>query len=562
MSSDPDDVFKTWIRKNLNRFMRELTDNGNLDFEAMPYQNLKTEVEKEERIDVIAEILLETASESGCIDRFSILQLINDFFLQSTSFRNILLNDPTEFSEIMLETNLIRKPLPGSKTDGERLKAQTILIVKNWEQKYAKHDARMKCFVVTLKKTKFVDYEFGDKKIEEEKSRRVMIERRKQMMIDRTLSVFKSKFEEIKEETERLSMELTTTMNMLVPSFTDSEDLSSIPTTSTKSPKTMEIIIEDLSPMIQVSQKNDAIVEAFLGSKLMLTHRVQTLRKLAKRLQTLKEPGEELAQNIINYRDGLKKLVLKADELKINKKVEKKKKFDDDFVDVEISIDDILMVQYAQKDEEIEEKPKDIVAKVEKKEKPKIKSVPFGLDLKYWGEERKDVQVPKNNSDCHRFWRSSEEGSGTVHNSIYTQRQFTFIGEAPKIDRECLAKLPNGSLCKRMDMKVCPLHGLIVPRDNEGVPLNEEDRIREAKRIEKRRLKEAEEYSKKIEKEYESANKRRKKHEVKTSASTDIRNRLQKKLFDRQTIERVSADITSSRRNRLEKNFSHQFSHL
>lgn len=34
----------------------------------------------------------------------------------------------------------------------------------------------------------------------------------------------------------------------------------------------------------------------------------------------------------------------------------------------------------------------------------------FGLDLKYWGDkEVVPAEVPRNNSDCHRFWRPSDE---------------------------------------------------------------------------------------------------------------------------------------------------------
>ncbi|PIC23295.1 hypothetical protein B9Z55_017042 [Caenorhabditis nigoni] len=306
-----------------------------------------------------------------------------------------------------------------------------------------------------------------------------------------------------------------------------------------------------------------------MGPFDFLCQRNKQYFRLAKRLLPLKEAGESLAQSIIDYRDGIKKLVLKADEIRMKTKkkpVQKTKKFDDDFIDVEISIDDILMVQYAKEDEEASE---DVKTPEKNSAKPKtdsqnlsakVKSVPFGLDLKYWGEERKDVEVPKNNADCHRFWRSADESTvaGTVHDTVYRQRQFTFVGEAPKIDRECLAKLPSGTLCKRKDMFKCPLHGPIIERDANGKPVKDEDLLKEIDRKERKRLKEAEEFSKKIVKEYESKTKRRRKHEEETS----VRSRLQKKLLDPKTIQRVSADITSQQRNRLEKNFSHQFSHL
>lgn len=57
-------------------------------------------------------------------------------------------------------------------------------MVKGWEKAFAKNDARMKCIVVTLKKTKFVDYENGDLLHEKEKKRKEMIAERKRRMIE------------------------------------------------------------------------------------------------------------------------------------------------------------------------------------------------------------------------------------------------------------------------------------------------------------------------------------------------------------------------------------------
>ncbi|KAI9032305.1 hypothetical protein DFJ74DRAFT_331220 [Hyaloraphidium curvatum] len=39
----------------------------------------------------------------------------------------------------------------------------------------------------------------------------------------------------------------------------------------------------------------------------------------------------------------------------------------------------------------------------------------------------------------------------------------------------CGAPLPRGGLCQRRDQSACPIHGPIVPRDEEGVPLNPAD---------------------------------------------------------------------------------------
>lgn len=39
-----------------------------------------------------------------------------------------------------------------------------------------------------------------------------------------------------------------------------------------------------------------------------------------------------------------------------------------------------------------------------------IPTLAFGLDLKYWEEEKIEVAgMLKNNADCHRFWRAPDE---------------------------------------------------------------------------------------------------------------------------------------------------------
>uniref|UniRef100_A0A8R1DEC7 UV-stimulated scaffold protein A C-terminal domain-containing protein n=1 Tax=Caenorhabditis japonica TaxID=281687 RepID=A0A8R1DEC7_CAEJA len=577
-------VYKTGIRKNLNRLLRNLTDDGIIDFESFAFESLEAELVKKniECTQIVEEILFEAVKRSACPDRHLILQLIDRFFLRFSQFRNIILNDPEEFLELMVETNPIHNPLPGLKKDGKKLKAEAIRVIKGWEKKFMKADARMKCIVVTLKKTKFVDYDKLDTDFEAERIRKEKIAERKKIMLQNTLTAYRSKFEEIKKVSDNLTIELETILKILVPSFVDDFDLTILTQfpskvqSDTTSAKNLNILIADLNPEIVVSSENDALVEAFLDTKLLLIHRVQTLRKLAKRLQVLKKPGEELAQTIIGYRDGLKKLVLKAESLnlkgnlKMKKEEKRKKKFDDDFIDVEMSIDDILMVQYSklaeeamekEKEEECSESADNITVPVKKTSSP-IKSVPFGLDLKYWGEEREKVQIPKNNADCHRFWRAAEEGtsSGTAQQNIYTQRQFTFVGEAPKSDKVCQARLPNGSLCPRRDFYSCPLHGIIVDRDEQGNAITKNGRDADNHREERKRRKEAEEFARQIEKQHEK--KRKKKHDVESTPSEDVRLRLHKKLLDPKTVARVSAVLDASRKNRLQKNFGQQFSHF
>lgn len=44
---------------------------------------------------------------------------------------------------------------------------------------------------------------------------------------------------------------------------------------------------------------------------------------------------------------------------------------------------------------------------------------------------------------------------------------------------QCRALLPSGRLCPRKDLKKCPFHGEIIPRDIEGLPIDEALRLAE-----------------------------------------------------------------------------------
>ncbi|XP_027198817.2 uncharacterized protein LOC113793049 [Dermatophagoides pteronyssinus] len=46
-------------------------------------------------------------------------------------------------------------------------------------------------------------------------------------------------------------------------------------------------------------------------------------------------------------------------------------------------------------------------------------------------------------------------------------------------DNQCRALLPSGRLCPRRDLFNCPFHGKIIPRDEEGLPLDDELRQQE-----------------------------------------------------------------------------------
>lgn len=78
-----------------------------------------------------------------------------------------------------------------------------------------------------------------------------------------------------------------------------------------------------------------------------------------------------------------------------------------------------------------------------------------GLELEgHWGRVDYDAVIP-----------ADKIAELNVRASVYE--------EEPADIQPCRAPLKKGGLCQRKDLRVCPFHGPIIPRDDEGNPINE-----------------------------------------------------------------------------------------
>ncbi|NWX96355.1 UVSSA protein, partial [Nothoprocta ornata] len=117
-------------------------------------------------------------------------------------------------------------------------------------------------------------------------------------------------------------------------------------------------------------------------------------------------------------------------------------------------------------------------------ERARAPVLPFGLDLHYWGQDQPSAGKILKLSSQHRFWAPNEveeEVENKEISDMLKTRYITFAGEFEPVRHKCRAPMPNGGLCQRQDRFKCPFHGKIIPRDESGIPLNSEDRAREAK---------------------------------------------------------------------------------
>ncbi|CAO2835467.1 unnamed protein product [Amaranthus hypochondriacus] len=101
-------------------------------------------------------------------------------------------------------------------------------------------------------------------------------------------------------------------------------------------------------------------------------------------------------------------------------------------------------------------------------EAPVIK---WGSSLDNWGE-RRDALANQRGLELDGHWGrvdydatipSEKIAELNVHASVYKEEEVEI--------HPCLAPLHSGKLCQRKDLRVCPFHGPIIPRDDEGRPI-------------------------------------------------------------------------------------------
>ncbi|XP_026864451.2 UV-stimulated scaffold protein A isoform X1 [Electrophorus electricus] len=213
-------------------------------------------------------------------------------------------------------------------------------------------------------------------------------------------------------------------------------------------------------------------------------------------------------------------------------------------------------------------------------EKEKAPIIPFGVDLYYWGEEQPIAGKIIKYTSQHQFWVPHEVEEEVENEDLSAQmksRHITFAGCFQPVEHKCKALMPNGSLCERQDRVKCPFHGLIIPRDELGRPVNLEDAARLGKEEMKRREEQPDWWDPEFMKEIEAATgedlgssktygkgkgKKRKHHnltDLKQTTNTS-RLRLEKKVFNKSSMRRIAEVMNKMDKKKHEK-FANQFNY-
>ncbi|XP_059651228.1 UV-stimulated scaffold protein A homolog [Cornus florida] len=103
----------------------------------------------------------------------------------------------------------------------------------------------------------------------------------------------------------------------------------------------------------------------------------------------------------------------------------------------------------------------------------------WGSFLDHWGSNR-DILANQRGLELDGHWGRVDYDAVIPAKKIAELNvQSTVYREEPVEIQPCRAPLSKGRLCQRKDLKICPFHGPIIPRDDEGKPIDQNSSMEE-----------------------------------------------------------------------------------
>ncbi|XP_015782795.1 UV-stimulated scaffold protein A [Tetranychus urticae] len=509
--------------QEVGALVEKLTTSGRKDLDPEAWNKLKL-ICKEEGDSVIEQIfhmLIFQSSRKHSQIRYCSLLLIDELFKRSHRFRTLLLrhDNLNSFIETTLGVNE-DKPLPPPKAWAKELKKKSIECIDCWHDKFKDGYASLRSLYTHYSQNCI---NFRQREIVQQNERVAQEAEREREVVSlkREMDIVNEQFSQIKESCESHLAQILNCFQLLYPGIQkedifSEEDLSEVSTHLTVTRSDVPVVVRPYIEIVKNSENEDLI------QNLKDVYHDIVSSSLPKIKSSLKEmaKGPEFCKNEMKQAIDLKNQLMTAIQKFIELKIVKKDEQDQNEVNGDSSRENSKEGDdsSSEEDEEFEE--------VEDKE---------GLETIIPQHRRKEYGLDEDlptDQPC-----SSRSLSGPM----------------------CKAPLRNGKLCPRRDARKCPFHGLIIPRDEVGQPLNEEDKLRETKE------KQSDvpdwqdpEYLKDLEAQIGidlTVNKKGKgksKSKVKIKALQDIktcddtpRKRLKKKIFNKDAQERLARDLDS-----------------
>lgn len=154
--------------------------------------------------------------------RLSSFQIINELFLRSHTFREMLLIDFQIFLELTVETDC-KQPLPPPKAAAKVLKEKAIEAIDSWHRKFGPHYKKLDLGYNYLKRVKNVEFNSHAARSQAERRQSEERERRKKNIINGQIIRVENEMSDMISEMELCATEIENCFKLLLPHPDDYE---------------------------------------------------------------------------------------------------------------------------------------------------------------------------------------------------------------------------------------------------------------------------------------------------------------------------------------------------
>lgn len=455
---DPEKASRSLIRK--------LTHSGETELDKDLLRELKAicKANDDSFMVVVQKECMKYLHKEHSQVRVSTIKLIDYLFQKSHTFRDKLLEDFNVFMQLTLaisQSTKMKIQLPPPKKYADLLKELAAKIIHSWYSDYGCGYEKIRYAHRYLQEHHLVDFGSFQVRTREDLIRQQKMLERQERILTLNIDNRIKEYRELRPEIEQILAQIESLIELLVP---NSQNYIELDEASDQADIPDEIHqhqhgIANLSQRIEVEFSPYMKVQSDQGNKDIVIH----LKELKKQLvenkltklvtieKTLCKKSEEFIgtlKDIIDLKSKSMNLVLKLCELKIVDKLEDEEQVGKPLDKAGSSDEESDFEEVAPKE--------DLETYI-----PKSMRFEYGLE----SIDPKELAPNKISLTDESF--SSNEPVAGCSKSVLT----------------CNVKMDSGKLCPRQDKFKCPFHGRIIPRDHLGVPLDEEERLKEEMKL-------------------------------------------------------------------------------
>eukprot|EP01114_Cavostelium_apophysatum_P000993 TRINITY_DN10859_c0_g1_i2.p1 TRINITY_DN10859_c0_g1~~TRINITY_DN10859_c0_g1_i2.p1 ORF type:complete len:320 (+),score=74.08 TRINITY_DN10859_c0_g1_i2:75-1034(+) len=204
-------------RRTLSTLIEKVTKPGRLDVAKNKLAEIKEIVRKSnENVKTAYDFLTQQLKSNNSQSRYLSMLVIDDLFLRSKYFRQLVTNDFKEFLELSIGTH---RPLPQPAESATLLREKSLAIVENWCKLHGEHNKQLMLGYNYLKytmKMKFPDIQSANNQREQQ---RLEQEARAQNILGVKFNRTNSEMNEMLPEIQNLLDQMEGGFDILIPSL-------------------------------------------------------------------------------------------------------------------------------------------------------------------------------------------------------------------------------------------------------------------------------------------------------------------------------------------------------